>query len=335
MKRKQVRLTRRAGIPVIFSVVLLIALTLSNVTQAAPLPQALLASNSLPHYEMTVDPTKIKLCVGQTRDFLVTVPLVVTDVTVPLAPNQATSTFKVYYAGEFVHAKSEYTIGSIAPPRLQTSASVLGGAELVPRQTGRRFGVSMVLVFTFTAEEKGTAPITFEHSASPNPRAPRAPTQTVQVEVVDCWETYASALAQQWPTKDICSLERPFLLAGEDPNAAIGITGSTDAVFFWPGSFETQLSTTGSPMGPYEWGMYVFVNHWNFSQSGVSVSCTDISGGEYEVILYPDRAEGTLDLYGDGMQFCDTGASHTVDDVGVQVAFKALGAGQVCKESLP
>ncbi len=52
MKQKQVRPIRRGGFPTIFSAVLLTALTLGSIGQAAPLSQTPLAQNPNDHYEM-------------------------------------------------------------------------------------------------------------------------------------------------------------------------------------------------------------------------------------------------------------------------------------------
>lgn len=318
----------------IAAVLLAISLGAGSLAQAAPLAQQPIIDNV--NYAMWLSPQDAKLCVGQTVVFPVSVRLIVTE----HIGNQTPYDYRVYYSNEEIKATVlNENVGTIEPTRLRTSVSLHSGYDpdsdlaplLNPRIERRGTHEPLIVSFAFTAKEKGVTTIRFEHTRSAKPLT-HALTLTAQVEVVDCWEAYSSALGQEWPTKDICSLERPFLLEAKDPNAPAGITGNTQVLFFWPSSSEVLFGPNSR--GPYEHGRYVYVEEFTASVGGLSTTCQVVSGGNYEVQLYDTPKEGDILMLGDATQYCP-GSIITTPNVGTRVAFRALGEGNVCQESLP
>jgi hypothetical protein len=160
------------------------------------------------------------------------------------------------------------------------------------------------------------------------------------VEVVDCWEAYATGLwtgnkENNWTKKDICSLERPFVIEGNGISESIGVrnVAKSHAFFFWP---------MGEPFGvagvaALQNGQYIYVGlNTVISSSGLQSSCTSVGSGTYEQFIYDSRhpREGNIILWGSADVYCE-GSTHHINNEAIQVAFRALGAGLTCQESLP
>jgi hypothetical protein len=195
----------------------------------------------------------------------------------------------------------------------------------------------MQLWFYFTAKEKGTTTIEFKHTNGVL-GAPRAASLTAQVEVDDCWEAYATGLwtgntANNWTKKDICSLERPFVLDGSGTAVGGMATGNmkSRAFFFWP--FQ-PFAVAG--LTALQDGRYVMVGGNQLTGLGMEVNCTIVGSGSYQTFLFENRTprEGNFVLNGSSVTYCEGAEFPTPQEV-IEVAFRALGAGQTCQESLP
>jgi hypothetical protein len=159
------------------------------------------------------------------------------------------------------------------------------------------------------------------------------------VEVVDCWEAYATGLwtgntANNWTKKDICSLERPFLIegSGSSEGGFANVVNKSQAFFFWP--FGEPFGVEG--VAGLQDGRYIYVGLSTTTAFGLKNSCTSVGGGSYEQFIYETRTpiEGNLILYGSSTTYCEGGVFTTPNEA-IEVAFRALGAGQACQESLP
>ena len=345
MKRKQVRLTHRVGIPIVFSLVLLSALIISTLAQAAPLTNPFNQGDKSYNYFLKVEEENAKVCVGHTIDFIVTVTLEATWFDSAGVGRNG----PIYYTGErVVPAIIGPQIGAISPSALSTSDR-LGGDPLariqIPRGVGRILRsrqrlFSLPLVFTFSADEKGTTTIEFTHTERARRGVPVASkTVVAKVEVTECWEAYATGLwtgntGNNWTMKDICSLERPFVLEGNGAGEGGGATSvlNSKAYFFWP---------MGAPFGVaglsgLQNGRYIYVGERTDTFGSLISNCSLVGGGSYQQIIYENRTpkEGNLVLNGSADLYC-TGYTTHIDREAIQVAFRALGAGHVCQESLP
>ena len=341
---KRVRLTPRLGIPIVLVLVLLTALVASTLAQAASLHHPSTQGN-IYNYVVKVEEQNAKVCVGQTIDFIVTVTL---DLTFFDSAGVGHSV-PVYYTGErVVPSITGSQIGTISPAASSTSHR-LGGDPLAPIQiprgqgrilTSRQSLYSLPLVFTFSAEETGTTTIEFAHTERAFRGAPVSThTAVANVEVTDCWEAYATGLwtgnaANNWTKKDICSLERPFVLDGN--GKAVVPMGQADfrsrAFFFWP--FQNPFAVAG--LTALQDGRYVMVGGSTITGQGMEVHCTLIGSGSYQQFLFGNRTprEGNFILNGSSVNYCE-GTTIAVAREVIEVAFRALGAGQTCQESLP
>jgi hypothetical protein len=333
----------QVGIPIVFLLALLTALVASSLAQAAPSSNPYGQSNVY-NYVVKVEEEDAKVCVGQTIDFIVTVVLDVTW----FDSSGVGHTNPTYYTGErVVPTIIGAQIGTISPTALSTSDQ-LGGNPLAPIQLPSRGRIlashqrmhSLPLVFTFTATEKGTTTIEFAHTERARIGVPLAThTAVANVEVTDCWEAYATGLwtgnvANNWTQKDICSLERPFLIEGNGASVGGGAIGDFDskAFFFWP---------MGQPFGvagvtALQNGSYIYVGEITINTPAGAEHCTRLGSGTYEQIFYESRVvrEGNLILFGSSNLYCSFGSTHFDNEV-IEVAFRALPEGEVCQESLP
>lgn len=126
----------------------------------------------------------------------------------------------------------------------------------------------------------------------------------IHVEVTDCYEATTSGLGAIFTTKDICSLDEPFLLAAYTPNTN-NITEETQVLFFMP---YPQDSSHGS---------YAFVDNATAYGEG----CILYSSGTYEVLFYIPTA-GDLIMKGSGTMVCRGGGTN-VPKTQFRVAFTA------------
>jgi hypothetical protein len=336
MKRKQVN--RTGGKLIIYSVVTLLALALSSLAEAAP---AISPAAETATYGLNVFPQDLELCVGEQKFIKVTVPLIVTRVDNLGAEHSA----PIYNVGEgVVPTVDDRSIATILPNGLETttSGSVYFDpdnlAPLVRSNVYLFMETPINLIFEVTGNKKGTTQIHFEHTAAAT-RHGRALTVDVQVNVVDCWEAYATGLwtgnkENNWTKKDICSLERPFVLEGNGAGEGGGATSvlNSKAYFFWP---------MGEPFGvagltALQDGSYVYVGGRTDTFGSLISSCTSVGSGSYQQFIFENRTpiEGNLILNGSIDTYCEGYAFHTNQEA-IQVAFRALGVGQVCEESLP
>jgi hypothetical protein len=297
MKRKQVRLSPRSVIPIIFSLVLLIALAVSTLAQAAPSNQPF-----IPIYEMTVSPLSVQLCVGETE---------IIDVYVKLEINADMDGF--YYSGEKVSAVVvDDQVGTISPPSKHTDTFLGGrgsrsvGPSLLRRLQRRQpqFNDAMYLEFYFTADKKGETTIEFKHEASAR-SYPRALPQTVQVKVIDCYEgKLINAFHTNWIQKEICALDHPFTLRAsltlpESQTNFLGISNLGNypdyRVTFTPSELPISVGLPELQTGDF--------STWAKLES-VAGTCTETSsGGTYQLEPH-GQGESDLLMTGTHTQTC-------------------------------
>lgn len=139
---------------------------------------------------------------------------------------------------------------------------------------------------------------------------------TVEVEVVDCFEAYTSGLATTFTAKDMEDLTEPFFLEGRIASSTVA--GTTQFMFFAP---NPQNRTTGG---------YAFIDTaWPLA--GPQGRCTAYISGRYDVVFYghPDRpVEGDLMMRGSGVLVC-ANSSVEIDYTnapGFQIGFRPSGA---------
>jgi hypothetical protein len=165
------------------------------------------------------------------------------------------------------------------------------------------------------------------------------------VEVVECWEAYATGLwtgnkENNWTKKDICSLKRPFVLEGSgvSEGGEARTENISQAFFFWP---MEPFSVEGLSL-PQE-GRYIYAGLSTVTAFGLQSSCKSVGYGSYTTddMLAPLVGgvvkEGNFVLNGQVDRYCEGIPPVHLDKDVIEVAFRALklGAGKVCQESLP
>ncbi len=148
---------------------------------------------------------------------------------------------------------------------------------------------------------------------------------TIPVEVSPCYEAVVGALGTVWPKSDVCSLARPFVLEGKNPDLGYGVSTGTNAMFFWP-----------SP-ADFHTGWYVYVNTQNYP---ANFTCVEVGKGKYDVIFHqtskilnPDDPVVDLEMQGSSVMFCPD--PFYTPSIGYLIALKAINPPNLCKESLP
>jgi hypothetical protein len=315
MKRKRGPLTHRVGIPVVFSLVLFVALFASTLAQAAPPQQPF-----IPIYYMTASPDQIRLCVGETENIFVFVRLEI---------NADQDGF--YYAGEKLKVEvGDREVVRIYPDPETQTGPYSGGlsrrqARWVTRQVPQ-LNVPDDALFIVTALKTGETKITFTH-IQPRTGYVRAAPQTVEVEVVDCWQAYSWGHGITFPVKDICGFDKPFILEAKIPGQN-GITEDSNAIFFMP--FPQQLSSNGNPGGSY-----VYVTRFTYSLGTLTDTGFNVGGGDFEVINYQqgEIKEGDIKLIGTVTAFHNNGFVVSGDE-DTLIAFKPLPQSAICYDPL-
>ena len=247
-------------------------------------------------YVMDVGPTDVELCVGETIDFYLTVPLVVTE-QIGSGPPFDTNE---YYPGEEV--KTEVVVekvGSFYPLVRVSGPLPPGGAQL---REIKRWSGSEILRFEFTAEQAGSTIVKFIHAKTAKHLTP-ARTQKANVKARDCYEAIQSAMAKEWSKKYICNLEKPFILAG---SYDLGLAGT----------YDTEAEFTpfqGDPL------------HGAFLFTGVHSAggCVDLAAGQYTVKLkpwipLPGLKEGNIIFSGAGISMCPE-ADYPIQNIGYEI----------------
>ncbi len=216
------------------------------------------------------------------------------------------------------------TVNGQRYPQWVTGGDVLGviGNEHVgafePADAGRSVGAEPehAATFLFRGEAPGRTDIEFiiRNTGEDLRVGTGFPTQsdTVSVEVTDCFDAYTSGLGTVFDTKDMGDLTEPFFLAGH--LATSGVAGLTQFMFFIPNA---QNRTTGR---------YEFVdNAW--ALAAPAARCSAYISGRYDVALYgnpSEPVEGDLLMKGTGVAFCG-GRAIPIDYTsapGFQIAFR-------------
>lgn len=153
---------------------------------------------------------------------------------------------------------------------------------------------------------------------------------SVEVEVSPCYEAVQSAAGDEWPVKDVCSLERPFVLVGKYIFNVVGggrIENDAKVMFFVPrrnNIFE---------------GRYAYAAQQVYTSNGYSVPGFQFGSGRYTLELNIVKGQATnlnevnIELTDD---FTACVAGHcTVNPQGYKILLKPLPSGQECKGELP
>lgn len=292
-----------------------------------------LAQLWIPIYFLVVDRSDVKLCVGETEIVSVYVFL------------EVSAADHYYYYGERIGTEvSNRQVASVSPELAVTTPGGYGGLTSrllrLPKFRGAFINQPIDEYFTIEGLKAGTATITFTHQQARRSGFPRAAPQSVQVEVTDCYEAFQWGHGDDFPVKDICSLNRPFVLESKTNRqdiilgARISIEENSSALFFWP---FPQLAAN-DPLRGY----YVYVTKWvntaippDGSPPLVDPGFT-VGGGDYQVVIRgqgPTR-EGDFQLTGSYTEYHDNGFVVTAEE-DTLIAFRPLPAGATCVESLP
>jgi hypothetical protein len=276
----------------------MLALTLGRAgylaAQAAPAAQQSTILDV--EYVMDVGPRDVELCVGETADFYVTVPLVVTE-QLGAGPSFETNE---YYPGEEVKTEVEVKkVGSFYPLVRVSGPLPQGGAQL---GAFKRWSGSDILRFEFTAEQAGTTIVKFIHSKTSKRLTP-ARTQQANVQARDCYEAIQSAMAKEWREKYICNIEKPFILAG---TYDLGLAGT----------YDTKAEFTPFQGDPLH-GSFLFTG--THSAGG----CVDLAAGQYTMKLkpwipLPGLKEGNIIFNGAGIAMCPE-ADYPIQNIGYEI----------------
>jgi hypothetical protein len=184
--------------------------------------------------------------------------------------------------------------------------------------------------FTFFGRKIGHTQITFRASLTGDEkRYPgiklEAEEFVIDVEVIPCYEAVTGALGTVWPKRDVCSLTRPFLLEGKNPDIGYGVSTGTNAIFFWPSSKKIHT------------GWYVYVNAQYYP---ANFTCIEVGKGKYDVIFHqttkvlnPNDPVVDLEMLGSSVLFCPDPIY--TPSIGYLISLKALNQPNICKESLP
>lgn len=177
-------------------------------------------------------------------------------------------------------------------------------------------------IFTFEAKKPGRTTIVFGAIRTGDEgfygsQTTARNSDPVNVEVTPCYQAYAGAGILNYTKKDICSLERPFKLAGYTTGSEFGVSSNQK---------DKTQNYVFSPIDS---------THGNFSLIDLMtvprVGCTIYINGTYRLEFYNQaKTEGNIVMTGGGTMVCDNGTFVEAPNANPQIAFRALPQGVMC-----
>lgn len=311
MERKQF------GIKSSFMCAVLLVLTFAFLTTSLAVqarsdqPSAAQKTQWVIEYSLVSDPSKkLSLCVGEEKAVFITLyrSMYPAGTTGPLPLEER--------AGAEIQAYSNNSnIGQFTYNK-DTTVRIWSGSP----QNGNSFAT-----FIFVGKEAGDTKVEFYVNDTGDPPDWGKPKGiTLDVEVHDCFEAYASGLvtgnaANEFTRKNICSLSDPFLIsfrgASQAPGANMEI--QSQRVVFLP-----------------DYQIYFATENQKLTGFGKTMTCRLIAVGDYDVKWHNNnRSQGDLVMTGKASLICEgTATSIGNHEFLIGIRTLKLNSGESCEE---